>query len=65
MSCIYEGTMPVLKLYMKESLCCCLLCYRVVHPHSLYRFSNGAYLVNPVTRRAASFYIFCIMFVSR
>ena len=32
--------MLALTLYMKESLCCCLLCDKVVHPYSLYRFSN-------------------------
>ena len=58
-SCIYDGTMPVFILCMKESLCCCLICYRVVHPHSLYRFSNDIDIVNPVTSRAASFWIFC------
>ena len=45
--------MPVFTLYMKESVCCCLLCDRVAHPH--YRFSNDADLVNPVTIRAVSF----------
>ena len=44
---------------MKESLCCCLLFEKVVHPHSLNEFSNDTDLVNPVTRRAASFWIFC------
>ena len=38
---VYEDTMPVLTLYMKESLCCRLLCDRVVHLHSLYRFFNN------------------------
>ena len=33
--------------------------YKVVHPHSLNQFSNDTGLVNPVTRRAASFWIFC------
>ena len=51
--------MPVFTLYMQESLCCCLLCDRVAHPHSLYRFSNNKDLVNPVTSRDASFWIFC------
>ena len=40
--------MSILTLYMNESLCCWLLCDRVAHPHSLYRFSNDKYLVNPV-----------------
>ena len=44
---------------MKESLCCCLLFDKVVHPHSLNKFSNDTDLVDPVTRRAASFWIFC------
>ena len=44
---------------MKESLCCCLLFDKVVHPHSLNKFSNDTDLVNPVTRQAASFWIFC------
>ena len=44
---------------MKESFCCCLLFDNVVHPHSLNKFSNGIDLVKPVTRRAASFLIFC------
>ena len=44
---------------MKESLCCCLLFDKVVHPHSLNKFSNDTDLVNPVTRRAGSFWIFC------
>ena len=51
--------MPVFTLYMKESLCYCLLCDRVANPHSLYRFSNDTDLVNLVTSRAASFWIFC------
>ena len=51
--------MPLFTLYMKESLCCCLLFDKVVHPHSLNKFSNDTDLVNPVTRRAASFWIFC------
>ena len=58
-SCIYEGTMPLFTLYMKDSLCCCLLFDKVVHPHSLNKFSNDTDLVKPVTRRAASFWIFC------
>ena len=32
-SCIYEGTMPVLTMYMKESLCCCL--FRDIHWRTL------------------------------
>ena len=40
--------MPSLTLYMNESLCCCLLYDSVVHPHSLYRFSNDTDLVMPV-----------------
>ena len=52
---MYGGTIPVFTLYIKESLCCCLLCDRVAHPHSLNRFSNDTDLVNPVTSRAASF----------
>ena len=44
---------------MKERLCCCNLFDKVVHPHSLNRFSNDTDLVNPATRRAASFWIFC------
>ena len=51
--------MPVFTLCMKESLCCCLLCDRDAHPHSLHRSSNDTDLVNPVTSRAASFWIFC------
>ena len=31
--------------------------YKVVYPHSLNKFSNDTDLVNPVTRRAASFWI--------
>ena len=58
-SCINEGTLQVLTLYIKESFCCCLLCERVVHPHLVYSFSNDTDLVNAVTRRAASFCIFC------
>ena len=57
-SCMLEGTMPVLTLCMNDSLCWCLLCDRVAHPHSLYRFSNDTDLVNPVTSRAASFWTF-------
>ena len=49
---------------MKESLCCCLLFDKVVHPHSLNKFSNDSDLVNPVKRRAASFWIFFVKFVS-
>ena len=52
---MYGGTIPVFTLYIKESLCCCLFCDRVAHPHSLNRFSNDTDLVNPVTSRAASF----------
>ena len=48
---------------MKERLCCCLLFDKVVHLHSLNKFSNDTDLVNPVTRRAASFWIF-VKFVS-
>ena len=44
---------------MKERLCCCLLVDKVVHPHSLNKFSNDTDLVNPVTRQVASFWIFC------
>ena len=55
---MYEGTIPVFTLYIKESICCCLLCDRVAHPHSLYRFSNDIYLVNPVKIQAASFCTF-------
>ena len=44
---------------MKESLCCCLFFYKVVHPHSVNKFSNDSDLVNPVTRRATLFWIFC------
>ena len=51
--------MPLFTLYMKNSLCCCLLFDKVVHPHSLNKFSNDTDLVKPVTRRAASFWIFC------
>ena len=54
-SCTYE----VLTLYTKERLCCCLLCNKFVHPHSLYMFSNDTALFNSVTRWAASFWIFC------
>ena len=54
-SCIYEGIMSLLTLYMKESLCCCLLFDRVVHPHLVYRFPNDTDLFNAVTRRTASF----------
>ena len=50
--------MPVFTLYMKESLCCCLLCDRVAHPYSLHRFSNDTILINPVTSQDASFGIF-------
>ena len=50
--------MPVLTVYTNESVCCCILCERVAHPHSLYRFSNDTDLVNPVTSLAGSFYIF-------
>ena len=49
--------MPVFTLYMKESLCCCLLCGRVAYSHYVYRFSNDTDLVNPVSSRAASFWI--------
>ena len=56
---MYEGIMPVLTLYMKESLCCCFLCDRVVPPNSLYRFSNDIDLVNLVTNQTALFWIFC------
>ena len=52
---MYDGTIPVFTLYIKESFYRCLLCDRVAHPHSLYRFSNDTDLVNPVTSRAASF----------
>ena len=55
---INEGTMPALTLYMKDSLRCCLLCDRVVHLHSLYRFSHDTDLLSPVTRRTALFWIF-------
>ena len=55
---IYDGTKPALTLYVNESLLCFLLCDRVNHPHSLYRFFNDTDLVSPVTRRAASFCIF-------
>ena len=56
---VYMDIMPVLtSLFMKESLCCCLLCDRVVHPYSLYRFSTDTDLVNPVTRRPASFWVY-------
>ena len=48
--------MTVLTLYMKES---CLLCDKAVHPHSFYKLANATDLVNPITRRAASFWIFC------
>ena len=55
-----EGTMPVLTLYRKESLCCCLRCDRDAHPHSLYtvRFSIDTELVNPVSSWNALFWIF-------
>ena len=43
--------MPVFSLYVIESLCCCLLCDKVAHPHSLYRFASDTDLVNPVTSR--------------
>ena len=56
---MYEGTIPLFTLYMKESLCCCLLFDKFVNPYSLNKFSNNTDLVNPVTRRAASFWIFC------
>ena len=52
---MYEGTILVFTSYIKESLCCCLLCDRVANSHSLYRFSNDTDHVNPVTSRAASF----------
>ena len=58
-SCISEGTIPLFTLYMKESFCCCLLFDKVIHPHSLNKFSNATDLVNPVTKWAASFWIFC------
>ena len=51
--------MSVLTLYMKKSLCCCLLCNRVVHPHYLYMCSNYTDLIYPVTWWAAPFWIFC------
>ena len=37
---------------------------KVVHVHSLNKFSNDTDLVHPVTRRAASFWIFFVKFVS-
>ena len=43
----------------EKSLCCCLRCDRVAHPHYLYRFSNNIDFVNPVTSWAVSFWIFC------
>ena len=52
---MYEGTIPVFTFNIKKSLCCCVLCGRVAHPHFLYRFSNDTDLVDPVTSRAASF----------
>ena len=52
-----------LPYYIKESLCCCLLFDKVVHPHSLKTFSNDTDLVNPVTKRAASFRSFCKVLV--
>ena len=39
-----KGTIPLFTLYMKESLCCCLLFDEVVYPHSLNKFSNDTYL---------------------
>ena len=33
---IYDGTKPASTLHMNESLCCCLLCDRFNHLHSLY-----------------------------
>ena len=52
--------MQLFTFYMKERLCCCVLFDKVVHPHSLKKFSNDTDLVNPVTRRAASFcFVFC------
>ena len=53
--------MPVFTLYTNESVCCCLLCDRFAHPHSFYRFSDDSDLVNPVTSRAASFWIFVVL----
>ena len=50
--------MPLFTLYIKESLCCCLLFDKVVHPHSLNKFSNDTDLVYPVTKQAASIWIF-------
>ena len=49
----------IIYLIHERELCCCLLFDKVVHPHSLNKFSNDIDLVNPVTRRAASFWIFC------
>ena len=57
---MYDGTKPTFPLYMNESLCCCLLCERVNHPQSLYRFSNDTDLVSPVTRRAGVYLLKCL-----
>ena len=51
--------MSVFTICMNESLCCCLLCDIVAHPHPLYMFSNDTDIVYPVTCWTASFWIFC------
>ena len=61
---IYDGTSPLFTLYIKCSFCWRLLTERLVHPHSLYDFTNDTDLVSPVIIRVASFCIFCRVFES-
>ena len=56
---IYDGTSPLLTLYLKCSFCWCLLTDRFVQPHSLYNLTSDTDQVSPVSIRAVSFCIFC------
>ena len=47
-SVIYVGTSPLFTLYIKFSLCWCLLTDRSVQPHSLYNFTKDTDLVSQV-----------------
>ena len=56
--------MPVFTLCTIESLCYCLLRDRVAIPCSLYKLSSDTDLVNPVTSRAAPFWISFVVLLS-
>ena len=58
-SAIYDGTSPLLTLYIECSFCRYHLTDRFVQSYSFYNFANDTDLISKVTIRAASFCTIC------